>query len=321
MRLRSLIRVFVTTMSIASITGMPITGLAFAQQVSKNDSCATSASCQPVKSKTMTKIDPPSAPLPPGVKVIRDIPYGTDLKQQFDVYLPAAKARKTATAPILIMVHGGAWLFGDRTSPGVVGNKAAHWLNKGYVFISVDNRLAPQADPMTQAMDVAAAIAKIEETSSSWRADATRIVLMGHSAGGHLVSLLSADPSLAAMAGAKPWRGTVVLDSGALNVPAIMQKPHADFFDKAFGANADYWREVSPLDRLSRPLPMLMICSLRRADSCGPAQVFVDKAVNLGGKATILREDLSHEEINGDLGLPGAYTKAVEAFMHSIGLP
>ena len=265
---------------------------------------------------------PTSAGLPKGVRIIRDIAYGPDVKQRFDVYLPTDAARQPGLAPMLVMVHGGAWLFGNKNSSGVVARKAFNWLGKGYVFISIDNRLVPAADPLTQAQDVAAALAKIQHDAATWRADAGRLVLMGHSAGAHLVTLVAVDQAITKAAGVTPWRGTVALDSAAVDVPAIMGRQHPNFYDKAFGTDPAYWKTVSPIDQLTvKPQPFLMVCSSKRPDSCGPAQAFADKVVSLGGTASTLPEDLSHDEINSTLGFPSDYTNKVEAFMQSVGMP
>jgi acetyl esterase/lipase len=260
--------------------------------------------------------------LPPGTQMQRDIAYGADPKQKFDVYRPADAATRATPLPIVVMVHGGAWAFGDKASPGVVSAKAAYWLGRNYIFVSVNNRLLPSADPAAQAADIATAMARIQAEAPGWHGDPAGIVLMGHSAGAHLVSLLSADPSIAAAAGARPWRGTISLDSAALDVPGIMEKRHARLYDAAFGKDPSYWRQVSPIDQLrQKPMPMLLVCSTRRLDSCGPAKAFADKVTGLGGQASVLPEDLTHEQINATLGEPGAYTDKVEAFMQSVGLP
>lgn len=263
-----------------------------------------------------------SEKLPPGTQMQRDIAYGSDPKQKFDVYRPANAEASATPLPILIMVHGGAWAFGDKASPGVVSAKATYWLGRNYIFVSVNNRLLPTADPAGQAADVATALAKIQADAPGWHGDPGRIVLMGHSAGAHLVALLAADPAIAAKAGARPWRGTVSLDSAALDVPGIMEKRHARLYDAPFGKDPAYWRQVSPIDQLQqKPMPVLLVCSTRRLDSCGPAKSFADKVTGLGGQASVLRENLTHEEINATLGEPGAYTDKVEAFMQSVGLP
>src|SRR5205085_10088379 len=75
--------------------------------------------------------------LPPAARVERDVAYGDDPAQRLDAYLPA-KAEK---APILLMVHGGGWMLGDKGNRAVVQNKVAHWLPRGYVVASANYRM------------------------------------------------------------------------------------------------------------------------------------------------------------------------------------
>jgi arylformamidase len=260
------------------------------------------------------------ASLPAGVRKLADLPYGSAGRQRIDVYLPPPGIAPAGGAPILVMVHGGAWIFGDKSSPGVVGEKLAHWTAHGWVLVSVNNRLWPEADPLTQARDVAAAIGLVQKEAASWGGDAKRLVLMGHSAGAHLVALLSASPTLAAQSGAAPWAGTVVLDSAAIDLTALMQHRHARFYDRVFGTDPAAWHDTSPTDRLGAgATPMFLVCSTQRADdSCGQTQQFADRAAALGVEAHVHKEALSHLEVNASLGRPGAYTQAVDAFIASV---
>jgi acetyl esterase/lipase len=89
--------------------------------------------------------------------VLRDLAYGGDLHQRLDVYRP--KLASEAPAPVLFMVHGGAWHLGDKATPEVVANKVAHWVSRGFVLVSVNYRMLPEADPLQQADDVARALA------------------------------------------------------------------------------------------------------------------------------------------------------------------
>lgn len=256
----------------------------------------------------------PLAPLPAGTRVERDIAYGPHPKHRFDVYLPA---QVQPGAPILFMVHGGGWRMGDKDSRGVAGNKAAHWLAKGFVFVSTNNRLLPDADPVQQARDVAAAVAAVQARATQWGADPQRMVLMGHSAGAHLVALLGASPSLLAGAGARAPRGVVSLDSAAMDVPEMMRKPLLpDLYNNAFGTDRAFWMAASPSHQLTRNgLPMLIVCSGRRADACPQGRALTEKAAGLGVPMQVLPQDLSHGEINHDLGEPSAYTRAVSAWI------
>lgn len=247
-----------------------------------------------------------------------DVAYGQDPAQTMNVYAPNT-ANQGQGAPVIFMVHGGAWAMGDKASSHVVRHKAARWLPRGLLFISVNYRLLPSADPLEQARDVARALAFAQQQASAWGGDAGKFVLMGHSAGAHLVSLLSAEPALAREQGAKPWLGTVSLDSAAFDVPAIMGARHARLYDRAFGKDPNFWAATSPLHQLKQAqAPLLAVCSSRRDDACPQAQAFAAKATPLGMRVSVLPQDRTHAEINDELGQPGAYTEAVEDFLRSL---
>ena len=245
----------------------------------------------------------------------RTVAYGNDEEQRFDVYAPP----QAKGAPVILMVHGGGWQFGDKEMLRVVDNKLARWLPKGFVFIAVNYRLLSKIGPLDQARDVARAVAMAQQLAASWGAERSKFILMGHSAGAHLVALLAARPELAAEQGASPWLGSILLDSGALDVPAIMGSRHLPLYDRAFGKDPADWQAVSPYQQLSRPgSPLLAVCSSQRQNACPEARRFVDKASRLGTRAAVLALDLSHGEINGKLGEGSEYTAAVEAFMRSL---
>lgn len=252
------------------------------------------------------------AQLPPGIRIVRDVAYGSAPRQRFDVYAPP----QARNAPVIFMVHGGAWMLGDKSAKNVVEGKVGRWVPRGFVFISIDYRMLPEAQVPVQAQDVARALAYAQQHAAEWGGDPHRFVLMGHSAGAHLVSLVSASPTIAASQGAQPWLGTVALDSAAYDVAAIMQRQHHRFYDRVFGADPSAWAADSPTTQLSARIPpFLGVCSSRREDSCPAAQQFVAKAQSLGTHAEVLPQDKSHGEINKDLGVDPAYTAQVEAFM------
>jgi len=262
--------------------------------------------------------EPSPSAVSAGRKVLRDVPYGNDPKQRMDVYLPS-QVQGSGPAPVIFMVHGGGWRTGDKRMGRVVDNKTARWLPKGLVFVSVNNRLLPEADPLDQVRDVAQALAVAQGMAASWGADPQQFVLMGHSAGAHLVALLSASATLGNEAGAKPWLGTVALDSAALDVASIMQRKHYRLYNPAFGTDPAFWHATSPLQQLhAGAKPLLAVCSSRRDESCGQARDFAAQATRLGVRAQVLPQDLSHGEINEQLGLPGNYTQAVEGFLGSL---
>jgi arylformamidase len=251
-------------------------------------------------------------------KIERDLSYGEDPSQQLDVYLPDAPQK----APVLFLVHGGAWQIGDKAHAGFITNKVAHWVPKGFIVVSPNYRLSPP-DPLQQADDVGKALAFAQAEAPKWGGDPDRFVLIGHSSGAHLVSLLAADPTIATKHKAREWLGSVVLDSAAFDVERIMSARHFPFYDKVFPADdPKYWRDASPLHRLkAKPKPIFAVCSNERRMSCVQAGAFVAKVTSMGGQAQVYPIGLTHKEINEQLGTAGQYTEAVDSFLKSLGVP
>ena len=103
-----------------------------------------------------------------------------------DVYAPAGGP----PAPILICAHGGGWKGGLRRSYRYIGPfLAAH----GYVVLAIDYRLVQGGKNRYPAAvdDVRTALAYAREHAADLNGDASRIALMGDSAGGHLAALIA----------------------------------------------------------------------------------------------------------------------------------
>lgn len=256
--------------------------------------------------------------LPNGAVRGGDVAYGADPLQRLDVYRPAAPSN----APVIMMVHGGGWARGDKRQWRVVKNKVTHWVGRGYIFVSTNYRMLPTTDPLEQADDIARALAFVQRTLESWGGDPSRLILMGHSSGAHLVALLTADFAIPARAGAAPWLASVSLDSAAMDVERIMRRRHYLLYDAAFRRDPRFWRAASPTQRLTcKPVaPMLIVCSTRRGDSYPQGRAFAEKAASFGAYADVMPVDLSHAEVNDFLGSESAYTDDVDAFFRTVGL-
>ena len=114
-----------------------------------------------------------STAAPANAKVIRDVIYidapGLDPGDvRADVYLP----ENPDGAPMILMMHGGAWTFGNKQS-GLGMFQARYFTSEGFIFISVNYRLAPANPFPAQQEDVAAAIAYFHETPTRSVATAT----------------------------------------------------------------------------------------------------------------------------------------------------
>lgn len=242
--------------------------------------------------------------------------YGKHAEQNLAAYLPV----KPISAPIILMVHGGAWCIGDKAMTKVTLNKVNRWVTKGFIFVSINYRMIPDgADVLMQAQDVADALAYVQKHAKEWDGDADKIIVMGHSAGAHLISLIGADAKFSSHHGLRPWLGSVSLDSASLDVMQNMKAKHPAFYDDAFGLDENFWVQMSPIEQVSNAsLPWLGVCSSRHSDACRQAKAFAYKLSRLGIKAHVLEEDKGHGAINGELGEVGPYTDAVEGFMGSL---
>lgn len=246
---------------------------------------------------------------------MRDVAYGPDPAQRFDIDLPV----RTSGAPTVFYVHGGGWAFGDKAWQ--VANKRARWTQAGAFFVSTNYRMRPVADPLEQARDVARALAEAQRVVARAGGDPARFVLMGHSAGGHLVALLAARPDLAREAGARPWHATVLLDAGSVDVVETMTSPRGRIrlFRNAFGEDPGFWRAVSPMHQLAgSTAPLLAVCARERRDACAANRAFLDKATGFGARTRLMEQPLSHAEINRQLGDDNAYTREVEGFVRTL---
>ncbi|HEY5335538.1 MAG TPA: hypothetical protein VIJ71_05895, partial [Mycobacteriales bacterium] len=100
------------------------------------------------------------------------------------------------------------------------------------------------------------------------------------------------------------------------------QAPHLSLYDPVFGHDQTLWRDASPTLQLSgSPAPLLLVCDSARANSCPQARGFATAADHLGARTQVSPIDLSHEDINKDVGTPGALTSTVDGFLHTLALP
>ena len=254
---------------------------------------------------------------------LADVAYGPQSRQKLDFFLPRA-AERDGTAPIVLMVHGGGWCVGDKAAPSVTANKVARWVPKGFIVVSVNYPMVGDgSDAPAQAAHIARATAFVQANARAWGGDPRRVILMGHSAGAHLVSLVNADASIRTAHAVRPVLGTVSLDAGAIDV--VRQMPNVYPFLKtryreAFGDTESAWITASPFHRIdATAAPWLGVCSTTRQDDpCGQATAFAEKSRQLGVRAAVLPQRKNHGAINAELGTPGDYTHAVEAFMASL---
>lgn len=225
------------------------------------------------------------------VAVHRDISYNPDFGRRghLDIYYPAATPAHGA--PVLLQVHGGAWILGNKNQQAIP--LMQHMAAKGWICVAINYRLSPRSLFPAHIVDVKRAIAWIRENISEYGGDPGYIAITGGSAGGHLTALAAltaddpayqpgfedADTSVAAavphygvydMAGESevPW---VPLMRDGFLAPRVFGTPFAD--DPA------PYQAASPMLRITEDAPDFFVIHGDN-DTLVPvpqARVFVDR--------------------------------------------
>jgi acetyl esterase/lipase len=148
-----------------------------------------------------------------------EIAYGSDREQRLDVYgFRPGGARR----PVMVYVHGGGWQMGDKRFG--MQDKPRFFNAMGHVFVSVNYRLARPGLPVgkrpmhpCQIRDVAAAIGWVSRNMATYGGDPSKITLMGHSAGAHLVTIVASRGGYLAEQGLElsAIRGVIANDSAS----------------------------------------------------------------------------------------------------------
>lgn len=190
------------------------------------------------------------APIPnastEGLAVTRDQSYGPDPRHLLDVYAPTSPG---GGWPVLVHVHGGGFVRGDREA-----NIPAYAARNGMLGIAITYRLAPQHPWPAGAQDVGAAIAWVRANAARLGGDPARIVLMGHSAGATHAASYAFDPALHPAEG--PGIAGLILGSGFLKMTAEDKGPGNIAY---FGADPAQYEARSPMTHLRRSrVPMLL---------------------------------------------------------------
>ena len=133
------------------------------------------------------------------MKVHRDLRYSDgNARNLLDLYLPEG-----GPAPLVIYIHGGAFMMGDKANPDwgdLIAIQAV--VDAGFAVASVNYRFVPEHIWPAQLEDLRAAVAFLRVVAGEYGFDGARIAAFGPSAGGHLTACLALDQGLRA---AVPW--------------------------------------------------------------------------------------------------------------------
>lgn len=256
-----------------------------------------------------------------GTVATRDVPYkqvaGVDPNLlSLDHYKPTRPAG-CGPAPAVVYVHGGGFRSGDKANK--VTNKVELFNDEGWVFVSVNYRLSPEPpnnDPRqtrypTHEQDVASALAWVKTHASTLGADPNRILLMGHSSGAFITSLISTDTSFLTAAGlsSSNVRCEAALDT-EYNIPRQIAQGGSQevLYRNAFGNDPAVWDKGSPINHTTggQSRPKFLIFTRGNVGRRDQARDFGDALTEGGTSAPVIDvSPLEHDEVNEAVGKPG----------------
>jgi len=133
-----------------------------------------------------------------GIRRVRNIDYWGDGNYRHKLDVLTRRGVVPDGAPVLVYVHGGAWVIGDKREQGI---PMMHELvQRGWVCVSVNYRLSPRATWPAHIVDAKRAVAWVRQHIAEYGGDPGFVAVSGGSAGGHLSALLALTP------GAPEWQ-------------------------------------------------------------------------------------------------------------------
>jgi acetyl esterase/lipase len=206
-----------------------------------------------------------------------------------DIHAP----KNARGAPVVIYVHGGYWKAGDKAAKG---HLPAFFCRRGFIFVSVNYRLAPTAKHPVLIQDLARSVAWVHDHIAEHGGDPVQLFLTGHSAGAQLVALLGTDAKRLGELG-KPLsvlRAVIPLDSAAMDIRDVAANDRrADSpYRAAFGDDPAAWADASPIVHAAngKGLPPFQIVV-----AYGPA--IVNKKAGVDAFAAALRKNGTRAEV------------------------
>lgn len=228
--------------------------------------------------------------------------------------------------PILVWVHGGSWQAGSRRTRSTTV-KAEHFVAQGWVFVSVDYRLASETNDVRWPAfgdDVASAVDWVIDNADEIGGDASSVSIIGHSAGAHLVSIIGTNPNLLAQHGrtVDDVSCVVSLDS----VTHVLTDPppwEVDIVDLAFPTEASKTDGSPTLQAAAHDPsagPAFLIVTRGRDERIESSELLASTLRAGGGDASVA--DVSpydHGEVSTMLGVAGetVVTPVVDEFLNS----
>lgn len=201
----------------------------------------------------LAAVAPAAEPAKQEVELTKDVAYRTDkgadkTRHKLDIYVPKGKK----DFPVLFFVHGGAWKIGAKET---FSGPAKQFAEHGIGVVCPNYRLSPDVKHPAHIEDVAKAFAWTVDNVGKYGGDAKKVVIGGHSAGGHLAALLATNEDYlkAEKRSLADVRGVVGV-SGVYLIDARLK-----MFADIFGEDEKVVKTSSPIEHVGAGKPPMLL--------------------------------------------------------------
>lgn len=231
------------------------------------------------------------------------IAYGPSTRERLDVYVPrdSDASKPPAGYPIVVFFYGGSWSRGERADYRFVGEALA---SRGFIVVVPDYRLYPEVAYPAFLEDSARAVAWAHRDGPRYGGDASRLYVMGHSAGAYNAAMLALDARWLRPAGLTPaalegWIGLAgpydFLPSELPDVQSVFHHP-------------DYPAGAQPIEHVTRDAPRAFLGAARTDNVVSPTrstQQLADRLATAGVPVELVfYEHVNHYTLAGALARP-----------------
>lgn len=231
----------------------------FAQQVNR-DTSFTTHSAYIKEKKKYPFIELANPTLPSTINVQKNIVYKSvdQRKLLLDIYYPRKKMKDGY--PAVMLIHGGGWKSGDKSQNEAMAIELA---SDGFVAVTVEYRLSPEAKYPAALYDITSAIKWMRKNSSKFNLNKSKIAVLGVSAGGQLAALLGTTSHNKKLYGnSKKTSAQAIIDIDgvlAFKHPESEEgKVAAEWLGGNYEELPEVWDEASALTHAGKKTPPLL---------------------------------------------------------------
>ncbi len=209
--------------------------------------------------------------------VVKDITYGTKPQNKLDIYRPTQSQKNTTNlTPVVVFFYGGCWGECNSLYKKDYRFVAQSFVSKGYTTVIADFRQYPNVSFQEIMTDTSQVIRWIANHISRYGGDANRIIVMGHSSGAHIASMLALNP--------QHLQGLHKNIKGFIGLAGPYDfLPFDEAYQKTLFAPPQRYAESQPISVINSNAPPLLLLQGKKDTTVGQ-----HNSVNLSRKAQTL---------------------------------